>query len=219
MSEVLLTVRLATVTTVFLLLIGVPLAWWLAQKKTFFRQMISVTVTLPLVLPPTVLGFYLLILLGPRGWVGGLMEEMGFGHLAFTFSGLVIGSVLYSFPLVVQPIQNAFESIDARILEVASTLRATPLDRFFSVEIPMIKSSLLTSAILGFSHTVGEFGVILMIGGNIPDKTRVLSIAIFNHVEAMEYDIANWIAAGMVVFSFLTLLSLQLLKKPFRVRA
>jgi molybdate transport system permease protein len=203
-----LTLRLATTTTVLLLLIGTPLAWWLARTSSWLKIPVGAIVALPLVLPPTVLGFYLLLTLGPQGPVGQLTQTLGLGTLPFTFAGLVIGSVLYSLPFVVQPIQNAFEALGCRPLEVASTLRAGPWDRFFSIAIPLARPGFLTATILGFAHTVGEFGVVLMIGGNIPGATRVLSVAIYDHVEAMEYAQAHWLAGGMLLFSFLVLLAL-----------
>jgi molybdate transport system permease protein len=207
-APVWLTLRLATTTTVLLLLIGTPLAWWLARTSSWLKIPVGAIVALPLVLPPTVLGFYLLLTLGPQGPVGQLTQTLGLGTLPFTFAGLVIGSVLYSLPFVVQPIQNAFEALGCRPLEVASTLRAGPWDRFFSIAIPLARPGFLTATILGFAHTVGEFGVVLMIGGNIPGATRVLSVAIYDHVEAMEYAQAHWLAGGMLLFSFLVLLAL-----------
>ena len=203
-----LTFRLATTTTLLLLCIATPLAWWLANTRCRFRQAINALVALPLVLPPTVIGFYLLLVLGPKGWLGQLTESLGIGLLPFTFSGLVIGSVIYSLPFAVQPIQNAFAAIGRRPLEVAATLRASPWDRFTSVALPLAKRGLLTGAVLGFAHTLGEFGVVLMIGGNIPGQTQVLSVAIFDHVEAYEYGEAHVLAAGTLVFSFLVLLTL-----------
>lgn len=208
-----LTLELATITTLILLLIATPLAWWLSQTRSRWRAPISALVTLPLVLPPTVLGFYILVLLGPQGWIGQFTQALGIGVLSFSFSGLVIGSVVFSLPFAVQPIQYAFEAIGKRPMEVAATLRARPLDAFFSIALPMAKPGLLTAVVLSFAHTVGEFGVVLMIGGNIPGKTRVVSTQIYGHVEAMEYTQAHWLAAGMVLFSFGILIALTLLKR------
>ncbi len=208
LQPVWLTLRLATITTVLLLCLATPLAWWLANTRWRYRQVVNALVALPLVLPPTVLGFYLLLLLGPRGWVGQMTESLGIGLLPFTFSGLVLASVIYSLPFAVQPIQNAFVAIGRRPLEVAATLRASPWDRFVSVALPLAKPGLITGAVLGFAHTLGEFGVVLMIGGNIPGQTQVLSVAIFDHVEAYEYGAAHVLAAGMLGFSFIVLLSL-----------
>ena len=208
-----LTLELATLTTVLLLLVATPLAWWLSQTRSRWRAPISALVTLPLVLPPTVLGFYLLVLMGPQGPLGQLTLALGWGTLSFTFTGLLIGSIIFSLPFAVQPIQHAFESIGPRPLEAAATLRASPFDAFFSVALPLARPGLLTAAILSFAHTVGEFGVVLMIGGNIPGKTRVVSTQIYGHVEAMEYAQAHWLAGGMVAFSFAVLLCLALLKR------
>ena len=203
-----LTLRLAAVTTLLLLLVGTPLAWWLARTKSWLKGPVGAVVALPLVLPPTVLGFYLLVALGPQGTLGQFTQALGLGTLPFTFAGLVVGSTLYSLPFVVQPIQNAFEALGERPLEAAAALRAGPWDRFFTVAVPLAKPGFLTAVILGFAHTVGEFGVVLMIGGNIPGATRVLSVAIYDHVEAMEYAQAHWLAGGMLLFSFLVLLAL-----------
>ncbi|MCQ4230837.1 molybdate ABC transporter permease subunit [Pseudomonas stutzeri] len=203
-----LTVKLASVTTLLLLLLGTPLAWWLARTRSRLRGPIGAVVALPLVLPPTVLGFYLLVALGPNGPIGQLTQSLGLGLLPFTFAGLVVGSVLYSMPFVVQPLQNAFEAIGERPLEAAATLRAGPWDTFFSVVLPLARPGFITASVLGFAHTVGEFGVVLMIGGNIPEKTRVVSVQIYDHVEAMEYAQAHWLAGGMLLFSFLVLLML-----------
>ncbi|MEY3982107.1 MAG: molybdate transporter permease subunit [Pseudomonadota bacterium] len=208
-----LTVQLATITTLILLVIAVPLAWWLSQTHSRWRAVIGALVALPLVLPPTVLGFYILVMLGPQGWIGQITSALGLGVLSFSFTGLVIGSVIFSLPFAVQPIQFAFEAIGQRPLEVAATLRARPLDAFFTVALPLAKPGLLTAAVLTFAHTVGEFGVVLMIGGNIPGETQVVSTQIYNHVEAMEYTQAHWLAACMVVFSFVVLLLLARLKK------
>ncbi len=211
-----LTLRLATMVTLLLLLIGTPIAWWLSRTRSLLKGPISALVALPLVLPPTVLGFYLLLAMGPNGPVGQLTQSMGVGLLPFTFWGLVVASVFYSMPFVVQPIQNAFESIGERPFEVAATLRAGPWDRFFSVALPMSKSGFITASILGFAHTVGEFGVVLMIGGNIPDKTRVVSVQIYDHVEALEYTEAHWLSAAMVIFSFVVLLTLYTFNRKRR---
>lgn len=203
-----LTLKLASVTTLILLLIGTPIAWWLARTDSRLRGPIGAVVALPLVLPPSVLGFYLLVAMGPNGPVGQLTQWLGLGTLAFSFAGLVVGSVFYSMPFVVQPLQNAFEAIGERPLEAAATLRASPLDRFVHVVLPLARPGFVTASVLGFAHTVGEFGVVLMIGGNIQDKTRVVSVQIYDHVEAMEYAQAHWLAAGMLVFAFVVLLML-----------
>lgn len=208
-----LTIQLATLTTIILLVISTPLAWWLSQTQSRWRAPIAALVTLPLVLPPTVLGFYVLVLLGPHGWVGILTQSLGIGLLSFSFAGLLIGSIIFSLPFAVQPIQYALESTGRRPLEVAATLRARPIDTFFTVALPLAKPGLLTAVVLSFAHTVGEFGVVLMIGGNIPGKTQVVSTQIYGHVEAMEYVQAHWLAGGMVVFSFLILLFLTRLAK------
>ncbi|MHB8622010.1 MAG: molybdate ABC transporter permease subunit [Sulfuricaulis sp.] len=204
-----LTVELATLTTLLLLLIGTPIAWWLARTTSRWKGPIAAIVALPLVLPPTVLGFYLLVTMGPHGPIGQLTSWLGLGVLPFTFPGLVVASVIYSMPFVVQPVQNAFEAMGDRPLEVAATLRASPLDTFFSVTVPLARRGFVTAAILGFAHTVGEFGVVLMMGGNIEGVTRVVSVSIFDHVEASEYTPAHWLAGGMVLFSFLVMLALN----------
>ncbi|AXA53135.1 molybdate ABC transporter permease subunit [Pseudomonas thivervalensis] len=203
-----LTLKLASLTTVILLIIGTPIALWLSRTRSWLRGPVGAVVALPLVLPPTVIGFYLLLALGPNGWIGQITQALGLGTLTFSFTGLVIGSVIYSMPFVVQPLQNAFAAIGSRPLEVAATLRAGPWDTFFSVILPLARPGFVTAAILGFAHTVGEFGVVLMIGGNIPEKTRVVSVQIYDHVEALEYAQAHWLAAAMLVFSFLVLLAL-----------
>ncbi|MCJ8204027.1 molybdate ABC transporter permease subunit [Pseudomonas sp. RGM2987] len=208
-----LTLKLASLTTVILLLIGTPIALWLSRTRSWLRGPVGAVVALPLVLPPTVIGFYLLLALGPNGWIGQFTQALGLGTLTFSFSGLVIGSVIYSLPFVVQPLQNAFAAIGSRPLEVAATLRADPWDTFFSVILPLARPGFITAAILGFAHTVGEFGVVLMIGGNIPAKTRVVSVQIYDHVEALEYAQAHWLAAAMLVFSFLVLLALYSSRK------
>ena len=209
LQAVWLTAKLATITTVLLLLVGTPLAWWLAGARSRTKSIVGALVALPLVLPPVVIGFYLLMLMGPNGPVGQLTQSMGLGLLPFTFSALVIGSVFYSLPFVVQPLQNAFEAIGLKPLEAAATLRASPLDTFFSVVLPLAKPAYITAAVMGFAHTVGEFGIVLMIGGNIPGATRVMSVQIYDHVEAMQYSQAHTLAAGLLVFSFVVLLGLQ----------
>lgn len=206
-----LTLKLASVTTFILLLLGTPIAWWLARTRAWYKQPIAAVLTLPLVLPPTVLGFYLLLLLGPKGPVGEFTQAMGLGTLPFTFGGLVVASVIYSLPFTVQPLQNTFESLGERLLEVAATLRASPWDRFVSVVIPLARPGFLMAAVLSFAHTMGEFGVVLMIGGNIPGETKVLSVAIYDHVEMLEYDQAHLLSAGMLGFAFVVLVSLYLL--------
>ena len=209
LQAVWLTAKLATITTVLLLLVGTPLAWWLAGARSRTKSVVGALVALPLVLPPVVIGFYLLMLMGPNGPVGQLTQSMGLGLLPFTFSALVIGSVFYSLPFVVQPLQNAFEAIGRKPLEAAATLRASPLDTFFSVVLPLAKPAYITAAVMGFAHTVGEFGIVLMIGGNIPGATRVMSVQIYDHVEAMQYSQAHTLAAGLLVFSFVVLMGLQ----------
>lgn len=208
-----LTLQLASLTTVLLLVLTTPLAWWLAHTESRWRAPVNALVNLPLVLPPTVLGFYLLVLMGPQGALGQLTQALGAGILSFTFTGLLIGSVFFSLPFAVQPMQHAFEAMGTRPMEVAATLRARPLDAFFSVALPLARPGLITAAILSFAHTVGEFGVVLMIGGNIPGKTRVVSTQIYGHVEAMEYAQAHWLAGAMVVFSFGVLLWLARLNR------
>ncbi|MDB6061016.1 MAG: modB1 [Verrucomicrobiaceae bacterium] len=205
-----LTLRLASITTVVLMVAAIPLGWWLARTHSWMKQPLSAVFALPLVLPPTVLGFYLLLLLGPHGPVGGLTLSLGLGTLPFTFTGLVIASSLYSLPFALQPIQNAFENIGSRPFEVAATLRATRWDRAVSIALPLARNGLLSAAVLAFAHTIGEFGVVLMIGGNIPGATKVLSVAIYDHVESMEYAQAHWLAGGMLAFSFITLLTLYI---------
>jgi molybdate transport system permease protein len=209
LAALVLTVKLASLTTVLLLIIGTPIAWWLARSRSRLKSVIGAIVTLPLVLPPAVIGFYLLVLLGPEGPGGRLTQALGLGLLPFTFAGLVVASVIYSMPFVVQPLQQAFAAIGAQPMEAAATLRASPLDAFFTVALPLAKPGFITAAVLGFAHTVGEFGVVLMMGGNIPGKTQVLSMAIYNHVEALEYAEAHWLAGGMLVFSFAVLLILN----------
>lgn len=211
------TLKLAATSTAVLLLLGTPLAWWLAHSRWRLKFLLEAMVALPLVLPPTVLGFYLLITLGPEGPIGKLTSAMGGTTLAFSFAGLVIGSVVYSLPFVVQPLQNAFSAIGTRPLEAAATLRASPLDRFFTVAIPMARPGILTAAVLGFAHTIGEFGVVLMIGGNIPGETRVASIAVYDHVENLDYLGAHWLSAALLVVSFVLLLLVYALNRRVKV--
>jgi len=208
LDTLLLTFKVAGMATTIMLLIGTPLAWWLTRTRSVWKGSINAIVALPLVLPPTVLGFYLLVLMGPSGVIGKFTNWLGLGTLAFSFYGLVIGSVLYSMPFVVQPLQAAFAMIGKQPLEAAATLRASPFDSFVSVVMPLAKPGFITAAILGFTHTVGEFGVVLMIGGNIPNKTRVVSLQIYNHVEALEYSEAHWLAGCLLLFSFTVLLIL-----------
>jgi molybdate transport system permease protein len=208
LAAIWLTLQLASITTLILLLIGTPIALWLAHTRSWLKGPVGAVVALPLVLPPTVIGFYLLLAMGPNGFFGHFTQSVGLGTLTFSFPGLVIGSVIYSMPFVVQPLQNAFSAIGTRPLEVAATLRANPWDTFFSVVLPLARPGFITGAILGFAHTVGEFGVVLMIGGNIPGKTRVVSVQIYDHVESMEYLQAHWLSGAMLVFSFLVLLAL-----------
>ena len=214
-TALVITLKLAGLTTLILLLLGTPVAWWLARSRWRFKFLVEALVALPLVLPPTVLGFYLLISLGPHGPIGGLMEALGGRPLAFTFTGLVIGSVFYSMPFVVQPLQSAFAAIGTRPMEVAATLRASPIDRFFSVAVPLAMPGFLTAAVLGFAHTLGEFGVVLMIGGNIPGETQVVSIAIYDHVEALEYTQAHWLSGGLLLLSFVLLMTVYALNRRF----
>ncbi|MGA7750668.1 MAG: molybdate ABC transporter permease subunit [Gallionella sp.] len=211
LSAIWLTIKLATAVTIILLLAGTPIAWWLARTRSWWKGAVGAVVALPIVLPPTVIGFYLLVAMGPHGPLGQLTQSLGLGVLPFTFAGLVIASVIYSLPFVVQPLQNAFESIPESVLETAATLRASALDSFFSVVLPLAKPGLLTASVLGFAHTVGEFGVVLMIGGNIPDRTRVVSVQIYDYVEAMEYVQAHWLSGAMLLFSFVVLLVLYTL--------
>ena len=212
-QAIVLTLQLASLTTLVLLLLATPLAWWLSQTRSPWRGPVAALATLPLVLPPSVLGFYLLVAMGPQGPLGQWTQAMGWGVLSFTFTGLLIGSVVFSLPFAVQPIQHAFEAMGPRPMEVAATLRAAPWDAFFHVALPLAKPGLWTAAILSFAHTVGEFGVVLMLGGNIPGKTRVVSTQIYGHVEAMEYAQAHGLAGGMVVFSFAVLWLLALMKR------
>ncbi len=217
LSAVWLTLKLAGTTTGLLLVAGIPLAWWLATTKWRWRVVVEAVVALPLVLPPTVLGFYLLLLMGRQGPLSRLMEALGGESLAFTFPGLVIGSFCYSLPFVVQPIQNAFSLVDPRLLDGAATLRASPLDRFLTVALPLSRNGVLTAAVLGFAHTTGEFGVVLMIGGNIPGKTQVLSIAIYDHVEALEYAHAHVLSGSLLALSFVLLVVVYALNRRFGV--
>lgn len=214
-----LTLKLASITTLLLLIVGTPIAWWLARSKSWWKEVIAAIVALPLVLPPTVLGFYLLLAFAPTSPLGSAATAL-FGHaLPFSFEGLVVGSLIYSLPFVVQPVRNAFEAMGDRPMEIAATLRASPLNAFFTVALPLARPGLLTGAVLGFAHTVGEFGVVLMIGGNIPGETKVLSIAIYDHVEALEWDQAHILSLGMLVFSFLIILIMMVTEKRLRRRA
>jgi molybdate transport system permease protein len=206
LTALIVTIKLAVISTFILLLIGTPIAWWLARSNWRFKFIFEAIIALPLVLPPTVLGFYLLVSLGPNGPIGSLMQWFGGQPLAFTFTGLVIGSVFYTLPFVVQPLQNSFTAIGNRPLEVAATLRASPMDCFFTIIVPLARPGFLTAIVLGFAHTIGEFGVVLMIGGNIPGETQVLSIAIYDHVELMEYGQAHWLSAGLLLISFVMLM-------------
>ena len=216
-SALLVTIKLASVTTAILILIGTPIAWWLSQTRFKFKAVIEAIIALPLILPPTVLGFYLLITLGTNGPLGNLLESLGGSSIAFTFTGLVVGSVIYSLPFVVQPLQNAFSSVGKQAMEVAATLGASKLDRFFTVAVPLARSGFITATVLGFAHTVGEFGVVLMIGGNIPGETGVLSIAIYDHVESMEYAQAHLLAGGLLVLSFIMLLIVYVFNRHFSI--
>ena len=217
LSAIIVTIKLAIVSTSILILIGTPIAWWLSQTKFKFKAVFEAIIALPLILPPTVLGFYLLITLGSNGPIGKLLESLGGSSIAFTFTGLVVGSVIYSMPFVVQPLQNSFSSVGIKPLEVAATLGASKIDRFFSVAVPLSRSGFITAAVLGFAHTVGEFGVVLMIGGNIPGETGVVSIAIYDHVEAMEYGQAHWLAGGLLATSFLMLLFVYIINRHFSI--
>ncbi len=214
-----LTTKLAAVTTVLLLLFGTPVAWWLARSKAWWKEVIGAVLSLPLVLPPTVLGFYLLIALAPDSPIGQLIQAVFGTTLPFTFEGLVVGSCIYSLPFVVQPVRNAFEAMGDRPMEVAATLRASPANAFFTVALPLARPGLITGAVLGFAHTVGEFGVVLMIGGNIPGETRVLSIAIYDHVEALEWGQAHLLSGGMIVFAFIVILIMMMADRQMRRRA
>lgn len=211
-SAIRLSIELAATTTVLLLLVGTPAAWWLARTRSRWKGVVGAVIALPIVLPPTVLGFYLLVAMGPQGPVGHLTQALGLGLLPFTFSGLVVASVLYSLPFFVQPVQNAFEAIGDRPLEAAATLRAGPLDRFVSVALPLARPGIISGTVLGFAHTIGEFGIVLMIGGNIPERTRVASMQLYNHVEALEYGPAHGLAAVLLLFTFCILLTLHALR-------
>lgn len=213
LSAIKLTLQLASLTTVLLLLIATPIAWWLSKTTSWLRKPVGAIVALPLVLPPTVLGFYLLVALGPNGPIGIFTNTIGWGYLSFSFTGLVIGSIIYSLPFAVQPLQHAFENMSARPMEVAATLRASPIDAFLHVAIPLAKPGFYTAAILSFAHTIGEFGVVLMIGGNIPDQTRVVSTQIYGYVEAMQYTQAHALSAALLIFSFVILLGMSLFKQ------
>jgi len=216
-SALLVTLKLASITTVILILVGTPIAWWLSQTRFKFKAVIEAIIALPLILPPTVLGFYLLMTLGTNGPIGNFLEFLGGSSIAFTFTGLVVGSVIYSLPFVVQPLQNSFGFIGKQPMEVAATLGASKLDRFFTVAVPLARSGFITASVLGFAHTVGEFGVVLMIGGNIPGETGVLSIAIYDHVEAMEYGQAHVLAGGLLVLSFVMLLIVYIFNGRFSI--
>jgi len=205
LDAIFITLKLALISTVILMLIAMPLAWWLSQMQSRFRPFLEATVALPLVLPPTVLGFYLLVALGPQGVVGSTLEKLGIQHLAFSFTGLVIGSMVYSLPFAVQPLQNAFSQVPRDLLDAAATMRAKPLDRFFSLVLPLTKHGFITACVLSFAHTIGEFGVVLMIGGNIPGETQVISTAIYDHVESLNYSGANKLSLGLLVFSLMVL--------------
>lgn len=214
-SAISVTIKLALLSTAILIAIGTPLAWWLSQTKFKFKVIFEAIIAMPLILPPTVLGFYLLMTLGSNSPLAGVLEYFGGGSIAFTFSGLVVGSVIYSLPFVVQPLQNSFSAVRSESLEVAATLGASNIDRFFTVAVPLARSGFVTAAVLGFAHTVGEFGVVLMIGGNIPGETGVLSIAIYDHVEAMEYSQAHLLAGGLLVASFVMLIFVYLFNRHF----
>lgn len=217
LSALWITIKLATLTTLILLILGTPIAWWLARSNWRFKFFLEAVIALPLVLPPTVLGFYLLVVLSPKGFLGGLFESLGAQAPAFSFSGLLIGSVIYSMPFVVQPLKDAFTQIGNRPLEVAATLGASFWDSFLTVVIPLARPSFLTAAVLGFAHTLGEFGVVLMIGGNIPGKTQVVSIAIYDHVEGLEYAHAHWLSGGLLILSFVLLVTIYAVNRRFRI--
>ncbi len=214
-----LTIKLALVVTLLLLLLGTPMAWWLARSRSRWKGVVAAIVALPLVLPPTVIGFYLLVAMGPNGPIGQVTESLGLGLLPFTFGGLVVASLIYSLPFVVQPLHSAFAAIGDGPLEAAATLRASPLDRFLTVAIPLARPGFLTAAVLGFAHTVGEFGVVLMIGGSIPGQTRVVSVQIYDHVQAFDYSQAHWLSGVLLLFSFGVLLALYLANPNRSLRA
>lgn len=213
LQALVLTGQVAALTTVILLLLGVPLAWWLARTRSWLKAPLTALVALPMVLPPSVLGFYLLVLMGPKGLVGEWTQALGLGLLPFSFSGLVVASVFYSLPFMVQPVHNAMEALGDAPLEAAATLRASPLDAFFSVVLPLCRPALITGSVMSFAHTVGEFGVVLMVGGNIPGETRVASVQIYDHVEALEYADAHRLSAVLLLFSFAVLLLLHLWRR------
>ncbi len=217
LTALVITLKLAAISTLILLVFGTPFAWWLARTRWRFKFIIEAIIALPLVLPPTVLGFYLLIAFGPHGPVGGLMESIGGRPLAFSFAGLVVGSVIYSMPFVIQPLQDAFAAVGRRPLEVAATLGASPFDRFFTIAVPLARPGFFTAAVLGFAHTVGEFGVVLMIGGNIPGETQVVSIAIYDHVESLEYTQAHLLSGLLLLMSFFMLIAVYALNRRFRI--
>ncbi|MBI9072997.1 MAG: molybdate ABC transporter permease subunit [Melioribacteraceae bacterium] len=216
-SALIITLKLALSTTFILLVLGTPLSWWLSKTKFRLKFLIDAVIALPLVLPPTVLGFYLLIAFGPDGFIGILLDTLGIKPIAFTFTGLIAGSVIYSLPFVVQPLQDAFKSVGKQQIEVAATLGASPIDRFFTVIIPLARHGFFTAAVLGFAHTIGEFGVVLMIGGNIPGETQVLSIAIYDHVESLEYINAHWLSGILLCISFIMLISIYAVNRKFRI--
>jgi molybdate transport system permease protein len=217
MSALLITLKLAFTTTVILLLVGTPIAWWLSRTKFKYKFILEALIAMPLVLPPTVLGFYLLVSLGPNGPIGGLFDSLGLAPLAFSFNGLVIGSLFYSMPFVIQPLQDAFKAIGDRPMEVAASLGASPIDRFFTIALPLARPGFITASVLGFAHTLGEFGVVLMIGGNIPGETQVLSIAIYDHVEALEYSQAHFLSGGLLILSFFLLMIIYATNKKYSV--
>ncbi len=218
LSPIFLTLKLAGLTTVVLLLVGTPVSWWLSRTQRRWKPAVEAVVALPLVLPPTVLGFYLLLAFGPQGWIGAPWQQLTGSALSFTFTGLVIASVLYSLPFVVQPLQGTFEAIGHKPLEAAACLRASPVDAFFSICVPMAVRGYVTAAVLGFAHTLGEFGVVLMVGGSIPGKTLVLSISIYEHVESLDYATAHALSAGLLAFSFVVLLAVYVVNRRFRYR-